>query len=250
MKMSSVRRKIATSESPLFLDVKYMYRKARYFGLQRYCSVCDSRIRAFYPGGAVSIRDCVCPVCYSFERHRLIWLFFRHNTDLFMRNSRKMLHIAPEPCMSQAIRTLSHIDHVTLDIEAKCAIKGDVSQLCFPDNTFDIIYASHVLEHVVEDRKAMGEFFRVLKSGGWAVLQVPIMRDITFEDPTITDSVERLRIYGQHDHVRIYGSDYYMRLEQAGFHVKRVKLDIQRQPKLSLRFGLSDEEIAFCTKDI
>ena len=67
----------------------------------------------------------------------------------------------------------------------------------------------------------MSEFFRVLRPGGWAILQVPVdsARSETFEDPSIDDPAERLRLFGQEDHVRIYGGDYVDRLREAGFTV-------------------------------
>ena len=71
--------------------------------------------------------------------------------------------------------------------------------------SFDVLFCSHVLEHVRDDRKAMSEMFRVLKPGGWAVIQVPIATHRTIEDPSITDPRERERLYCQSDHVRLYG---------------------------------------------
>lgn len=67
---------------------------------------------------------------------------------------------------------------------------------------FDAVVANHVLEHIPEDRKAMSEILRVLKPGGWAILQVSIEGEETFEAPTITDPAVRERLFGQHDHVR------------------------------------------------
>ncbi|EID14766.1 type 11 methyltransferase [Mycolicibacterium phlei RIVM601174] len=102
-------------------------------------------------------------------------------------------------------------------------IKMDITDIEFEDNFFDVIYCSHVLEHVQDDRKAMREFHRVLKPAGWAVLQVPITANETFEDPSVTDPVERLRLFGQEDHVRRYGPDYKERLSGAGFTVDVVE---------------------------
>lgn len=65
----------------------------------------------------------------------------------------------------------------------------------------------------------MRELYRVLRTGGWAILQVPVLRETTFEDPAATSPAERLRLFGQEDHVRVYGKDYRTRLVSAGFHV-------------------------------
>jgi ubiquinone/menaquinone biosynthesis C-methylase UbiE len=96
-------------------------------------------------------------------------------------------------------------------------VQTDVTQLCFSDNCFDVVICNHVLEHVPEDGKALSEIYRVLKPGGWASLQVPIVGDHTHEDLTIRDPSTRTRLYGQSDHVRQYGTDFANRIKAAGF---------------------------------
>jgi predicted SAM-dependent methyltransferase len=86
--------------------------------------------------------------------------------------------------------------------------------------SMDVVYCSHVLEHVSDDRMAMREFARVLKPSGWAVLLVPIWAEHTFEDPSVTDPKERERLFGQDDHVRRYGPDFADRVNEAGFDVR------------------------------
>jgi SAM-dependent methyltransferase len=98
-------------------------------------------------------------------------------------------------------------------------VRLDITEIDFPDESFDVVYCSHVLEHVPDDRKALAEIRRVLKPDGWAILLVPIDAAETIEDPSITDPGERLRLFGQGDHVRRYGPDYVERLHQAGFDV-------------------------------
>jgi SAM-dependent methyltransferase len=50
---------------------------------------------------------------------------------------------------------------------------GDALRLPFPDNTFDRVIASEVLEHVTDDQVALDEIFRVLKPGGTVAATVP-----------------------------------------------------------------------------
>jgi len=129
--------------------------------------------------------------------------------------------------------------------------KMDITDIQHPNGNFDIIYCSHVLEHVPDDRKAMSEFYRVLRPSGWAVLNVPITADTTYEDPSITDPDERERLFGQHDHVRRYGPDYKDRLEDAGFHVSVYSAEEFLSPSDIERQGMANGaagEIYYCRK--
>ena len=95
--------------------------------------------------------------------------------------------------------------YLTSDIRhPRAMVKMDITDIQYPDNPFDVIYCSHVLEHVPDDRRALSEFYRILKPTGWAILLVPIIAEKTFEDPSITDPSERLKLFGQADHVRGY----------------------------------------------
>jgi predicted SAM-dependent methyltransferase len=162
-----------------------------------------------------------------------------------------MLHVAPESCLEPTFRKQLGDDYLTADLFNPLAmVKMDITDIQYPDESFDVIYCSHVLEHVVDDRKAMSEFYRVLKSDGWAILLVPITAETTYEDPSIVAPVERLKHFGQDDHVRRYGHDYVDRLRDAGFNVSVIEAsDLCRQSEL-VQMGLTSAsgEIFFCTK--
>ena len=100
-------------------------------------------------------------------------------------------------------------------------VKADICNLPFKDNSFDVVFCNHVLEHISDDTKAMKELYRVMKPKGWGIFQVPqdLSRAITFTDDTITNPKERAKIFGQYDHVRIYGRDYFDKLRSIGFTV-------------------------------
>ena len=162
-----------------------------------------------------------------------------------------MLHIAPEPHLSQLFQKANLVDYLSADLCAsKAMVKMDITDIRYSDNTFDVIYCSHVLEHVFDDRKAMREFYRVLKPSGWAILQVPILADKTFEDSAVVYPEERERLFGQHDHVRQYGRDYKDRLIDAGFRVRVVGFVKELSNRTVRRLGLMrNEDVYFCWKD-
>jgi SAM-dependent methyltransferase len=219
--------------------------------LPRYCPVCDNAISRFLPFGLIPRAEARCPCCNSLERHRLIWLYLRERTDLFDCRPKRFLHIAPEPFLAKKFQTQPALDYLSADLEPGNAIlQMDITNIPFLDNHFDVIYCSHVLEHVPEDRKAMREFHRVLNPSGWAILQVPVAdREDTYEDFSITDPREREKHFGQNDHVRIYGKDYEQRLRQAGFSVTVEDFAKGLGPKAVRYFGLTAEEkIYVCRK--
>jgi hypothetical protein len=101
---------------------------------------------------------------------------------------------------------------------------------------------------VTDDRRAMGEFRRVLAHGGWAVIIVPVTAPLTLEDPEITDPAERARVFGQHDHVRRYGADCRERLREAGFSVSTFTAEDVGDAREVARLGLRRDEVIYhCT---
>jgi len=204
--------------------------------------------RKLLPYGQLNVREnALAPLSMSLERHRLIWLYLKEKTDFFTKKHR-MLHVAPEYCFLRKFKKLSNIDYVTGDLISPWAdVKMDVRNIPFGENEFDVAMCNHVFEHVVEDHKAMTEFFRVLKPGGWAIFQVPIdsSREKTYEDFGITDPKEREKHFWQHDHVRLYGNDYGKRLSQAGFVVKENNYFAEIGNDLATRYALPKGEILY-----
>jgi SAM-dependent methyltransferase len=202
------------------------------------------------PFGVIPRPDARCPICGSLERQRLIHLFMTRKTDLFDGRSRAVLHVAPEPPLARLFQRMEAVHYVSADLSAPDAmVKLDITEMPFRDDTFHVIYCSHVLEHVPDDRKAMREFRRVLRSDGWAVLQVPLTDEPTYEDPQVTSPAERERLFGQHDHVRRYGPDYRDRLIEAGFSVTVCDLAAELSDSDVRRYGLArNEKVFFCRK--
>lgn len=221
-----------------------------YQGDAVHCPCCGGRYSKFLDVGKPS-RAAACPGCDSRERQRLLYLYLRDRTNLFSARLRA-LHVAPEDCLQPAVSRLRNLDYLSADISSSAAmVRMDVMDIQFPDNSFDVILCSHVLEHVDDDRKAMREFRRILRPGGWAILQVPVdmTRERTFEDPFVTAAAEREQLFGQWDHVRVYGRDYPHRLAEAGFQVKVIPYAAELGPGTIRSCGLdASENIYQCYK--
>jgi SAM-dependent methyltransferase len=216
------------------------------------CPVCERSAAAFDPFGLTPRYNARCPNCFSLERHRLVWLFFCRQTDLFTSQHKRFLHIAPEPCLSRRLRAVPSILYLSADlIPRKAMSQMDVTRINFPDSYFHVIYCSHVLEHVPDDRQAMCELRRVLAPTGWAVFMVPITAAATWEDPRIIDPDARERAFGQRDHVRRYGPDFEIRLAEAGFKVNRIRpLGIVTVEEMRLMAINRSDDIFLSTKEL
>ncbi len=196
-------------------------------------------------------KNALSPSTLSLERHRLLWLYLKNETVLFEKKI-KLLHFAPEQAFYKRFKKLRNIQYDTIDINSPLAkIKADICDLPIKENTYDFILCNHVLEHVLDDNKAMSELYRVLKKGGTGIFQVPIdmKREKTFQDDSITDKLERNKIFGQYDHVRVYGKDYFKKLEDTGFKVQQIDYSKKFSDKEILKFSIiRGEIIPVCTK--
>ena len=202
--------------------------------------------RAFLPYGYNKIRkNVLSPSTYSLERHRLLWLYLKNETSFF-KAKLKVLHFAPESALMNQFKKLKNISYDTIDLNSPIAdIKADICDLPFLDNSYDFILCNHVLEHIVDDNKAIRELYRVLKKNGIGIFQVPIdyNRDTTFEDFSITNKKERNKLFGQYDHVRIYGLDFFDRLQKAGFLVEKCEYTSKLSKEDIIKFCLPKKEI-------
>lgn len=226
-----------------------------YRGSNVYCPIENKGYRKFLPYGRINPREnALCPGSLSLERHRLLWLYFHQKTNFFT-SKLKMLHVAPEVCFMKPFEKQHGDGYITGDIESPLAkVQLDVHEIPFNDNEFDVAMCNHVMEHVDDDIKAMKEFHRVLKPGGWAIFQVPFfppIPDVTYEDFSITDPRECEKVFGQDDHVRLYGKDYADRLRQAGFKVTEDDFIHQLSEEEVKKYALpKDEIIFFCEKEM
>jgi SAM-dependent methyltransferase len=214
------------------------------------CPCCGGQFSEFLPFGHNQRPNVVCPRCGVHERHRLYWLYLNRETDLFSA-PHTLLHFAPERIFKQQLVKQRNLRYLTTDLEAPEADTFmDITGLALPDDTFDVLFCTHVLEHIPDDRAAMRELFRVMQPGGWAIIEVPLdlTRETSLEDPNIVTAQDRQRYYWQHDHVRLYGKDYFERLRQVGFEVEFLPYGERFTEAERQRYGLWTMPICICRK--
>lgn len=238
-----------TIPRPILIRASYFIRPILALALKgnRYTDPIDGKsFRTFLPYGYGTQRNNVLsPSTLSLERHRLLWLYLKNETNFFSV-SLKLLHFAPEQAFYNRFKKQKNLKYTTTDLESPLAdVKADICNLPFEDDAFDWILCNHVLEHIPDDTKAMQELYRILKPGGIAILQIPqdLNREVTLEDDTITDRVERAKIFGQYDHVRVYGRDYFDKLRAIGFKVDEVDYTRKLSKEQVAKYCLADGEI-------
>ena len=189
---------------PLLIRLSYVFRwfaPLIYKGNNVECNVCHKHFRKFLSYGAEGHHreNVLCPNCLTLERHRLMWLFLEKKT-IFFKDEIKVLHIAPEQCFYSIFRKQKNLKYTTADLYSPLAdVKMDLHNAPFDDNSFDVVFCNHVLEHVEDDKKCMSELYRVMKPGGFGIFQVPIdySRKETYEDKSITSPEEREKHFWQ-----------------------------------------------------
>lgn len=234
---------------PWLIRMSYLVQPMLVFALKgnKFTDPIDGKsFKAFLPYGYGNQRNNVLsPSTLSLERHRLLWLYLKNETDFFKKEL-KVLHFAPEQAFYKRFKTLKNLNYITTDLDSPLAdVKADICNLPFKSNEFDVVLCNHVLEHIPDDSKAMQELFRIMKPSGWGIFQVPqdFSLEHTFEDDTIVDKKERARIFGQYDHVRIYGKDYANKLRKVGFTVEEMDYTKTFSKDLIQKYCLSEGEI-------
>lgn len=202
--------------------------------------------RKFLPYGYGKQRqNALSPGTLSLERHRQMWLYLKNETDFFSKKY-KVLHIAPEQEFLKKFKKQRNINYTSADLYSPIVdVKANILDLPFENESFDVVICNHVLEHIVDDRKAMSELYRVMKKGGWGIFQVPMKSSLekTYEDFSITNPKDRQKHFGQYDHVRWYGMDYFERLKSVGFDVEANYYSQTFSEEDIFRFGLNKNEI-------
>ena len=202
----------------------------------RYCCICRNHVSGFLSYrwlkkspqlmedlGVVGsdVRQFSCPRCNCHDRERHLVLYLNKLAIFEKFRNASILHFAPETQLSKMIAQLLPTRYVRCDLyPANDSIeKIDMLDMPFESQSFDVVIANHVLEHVADDVTALAELYRVCKVGGIAILQTPYSSKLasTFSDPGVQTEFARLTLYGQEDHVRLYGSDIFRRFSSVGF---------------------------------
>ncbi|MBM4147368.1 MAG: class I SAM-dependent methyltransferase [Nitrospira sp.] len=207
------------------------------------CPLCN------YFGPFVKLNDRIdsrCPSCNSLERHRLQSLVLRSiESENYSLSQLEVLHVSPDPILSEMFKKTAKY-YLSIDLNSPYAmVQMDLTNLGLPDNSFDIVFCSHVLEHILDDATALKEINRVLRPSGLAILTVPIFGENTEEFGEAREE--------ENYHVRRPGKDYFNRYKKEGFQVSLFSSrDFESEGvQLSLLNGgcyCSEEIIAVCYK--
>ncbi len=219
-------------------------------GKSAHCPVCNKKVKAFlklsdYYDKMLEKYECVhsaycmetmnrqsyrCPHCNASDRSRLYAVYLKQKFETQTRKESTFLDIAPDKDFTKYIKNFDFIQYRTADLYMEGVDdKVDITDMnIYPDNSFDIVLCSHVLEHIEDDRKAMAELFRILKPAGFAIIMVPINLHLKedFENPEYKTEAERWKYFGQNDHVRLYSKNGFItKLTQTGFKVNQLGID-------------------------
>ena len=126
----------------------------------------------------------------------------------------------------------------------------DITKINEADQSFDLIICFHVLEHILEDKKAIKELNRVLKKDGYLLIQVPLKKGKTYQNKSIISKEGRLKAFGQEDHVRIYGEDSLpLILNESGFSAKPIDIVKEYNSEEKKKYGFAENEVIYlCRK--
>lgn len=240
---------------PLLIRLSYPFKLIApllYKGNNVECPVCEKSFKKFLSyGSEVAARDNVlCPYDLTLERHRLMWLWLKNESNFFT-DKLSVLHMAPEQCFHKRFQQQENLDYLTADIVSPIAdMHFDLHDIPLEDNRFDVIFCNHVMEHVNDHLRCMQELFRVMKPGGWAIMQVPqdFDRAEVYEDASITSPEEREKHFWQYDHVRLFGRDYPDWLRKAGFEVEEYIPSEQFSSEQIARFRLMEKEVLYIAR--
>jgi len=210
-----------------------------YKGNNYQCIICDYKLDRFIP---FQVDELMCPKCGSSKRDRKLYHILTTN---YLKEGIKVLDFSPSRCLYRKLKPDKRIEYISTTYAGNFFADKNEDITCIneSDNTFDLIICYHVLEHIENDISAMSELYRILKRNGNCIIQTPFKEGNIYEDATITSEEERIKHFGQNDHVRVYSVDgLRKRLESVGFIVN------PQQYTEDNYYGFKEDTILFCTK--
>jgi SAM-dependent methyltransferase len=226
----------------LFLNnLLLIYRLVFYSRPKFFCNVCSKNIKGYLAGFFPKL-SLTCINCFSEGKQRMISLYL----DNFNFKGKKILHFAPEPCLVQYINNKKYNEYILGDINpSKSVTKINIENIDYPDNYFDLIICSHVLEHV-DDHLAISNLKRVLRKRGVVLLLFPIIDawKKTYRNKNINNKADRELHFLQWDHLRLYGRDVEDKLSGDGFELKKI-IPFGEE---CIKFGIAQGETLFVLK--
>ena len=199
-----------------------------------YCPCCNLYFKTFVNGGFKERttlynpvrymefnQNVICPFCHSLPRHRILVSWMERNLNLI--KERNILYFARENSINLFL-SRNKIKSVSADLFHEADLKLDLTNIDLPDNSQQMIVCNHVLEHVGSYQKALSELHRILAQDGILILSFPVDNKLEtiIEDDTVITPEDRIKHFGQHDHLRVFGRDSKQILEKAGFEVDTI----------------------------
>ncbi len=211
------------------------------------CNACERAVAGFYRYGA---RPFGCPYCRSSTRERFVKYLLDHGKLEIPSNCAGILHVAPSE--RSLIRRFSELrSYMPVDLFPDLYPLSETKKLDLmtmrEHGQFDLVYLSHVMEHVPDDLRVLRNLFESLRPGGQALFLVPLWNKPTLDGTESMTGRERERLFGQWDHARQYGPDFADRIQSVGFEVQVFRSeDIKDSERI--KYGLQPHDWVFCGK--
>ena len=200
-----------------------------------YCPCCDTYLKHFIDGGFDKKperynpdryrgidQNAICPVCGSLPRHRILVSWMNDHVEII--REKRILHFAQERSMRMWMDR-NGIKSITADLYSPADLKLNIEDTGLEGNSYDLIICNHVLEHVSDYMKALRELHRIIRPAGKVIISFPVDQNLSsvYEDPSITTEKDRIKCFGQNDHLRVFGIDSPKMLESVGFKVTLIR---------------------------
>lgn len=211
---------------------RYLYARLFLSGSDKKCNICQKSFSRFIK---LQNKEKLCPYCGSLPRNRRLYNLLEEE---FLRPGISILHFSPSRSLYRLFKKRRDLHYTSSDFAGEFFAdeKFDITNIKCPDNKFDLIICYHILEHIQEDQKAMVELNRILKPNGVCIIQTPFKGGEIYEDPTIQSMEDRLKHFGQEDHVRVYSvAGLCERLENVGFSTEVREYDQDKANSLELK---------------